>query len=124
MEDRIRRLRATAAEALENFLMHQEGQVSRIPKLIRDVTIGEFADRFGGDMSTALRGLQAEKLKAAAAEASERSPKKRKWMLDEVDGGGMPAESSRAIKNRTSFPFCVFFNRVHTPLSADGSRHT
>lgn len=97
VEDRFRRLRAAAAEALQNFLMHQEGQVSRIPKLIRDVALADFADRFGGDVSAALRGLQAERIKAANPAAGERSPKKRKW-LEDAEGAG--TESSRAAKNR------------------------
>jgi hypothetical protein len=100
---------AITAEVLENFMMHQEGQVSRVPKLIRELTVSDFDTKYAGDMSAALRGIQAERLMAANAAAVARSPKKRKHALDELDGAGTVAESSRAAKNRAYQTVSTYF---------------
>ncbi|KAG2087137.1 uncharacterized protein F5147DRAFT_781436 [Suillus discolor] len=37
--------------------VHQEGLISRSPKLVRGVAMGEFADTYNGDIQACLRGL-------------------------------------------------------------------
>jgi hypothetical protein len=59
--------------------------------------MGELASKYGGDVQKALRAVHHQHLQAMNDPAVTESPRKRKY-LEEVDGAGMPAESSRASK--------------------------
>ena len=86
----------TLAQVLENFMNHHEGQVLRIPKLVRGISMGEFADKYDGDISACLRGLQ--RATQGGEPTMDAGQKKRKWRdLDDVPGPE-DAESSRAPK--------------------------
>ncbi|KAH7915835.1 hypothetical protein BJ138DRAFT_1140985 [Hygrophoropsis aurantiaca] len=105
VEHRVQRLEAWLADALENFQMHQDGLISRIPKPVRGVSMGEFADKYNGDVQACLRGLQRERLPPETLEI-DKDTRKRKWAASQEEmeasganaGTAQDAESSRATK--------------------------
>jgi hypothetical protein len=90
VEHRVRQLEEWLADALKNFRLHQEGLIARIPKLVRGVTMGEFADTYNGDIQACLRGLVGG---APPNLEIDRETRKRKW--EEA------SEGERALKNGT-----------------------
>ncbi|THH04516.1 hypothetical protein EW145_g5467 [Phellinidium pouzarii] len=92
---RTRQFEESLAHILENFKNHHEGQVLRVPKLVRNITMGEFADKYNGDINECLRGLQREK---QGGEPTLDSGLKRKWKDSEDVPGPDDAESCRASK--------------------------
>ncbi|KAG1733030.1 uncharacterized protein EDB91DRAFT_1149956 [Suillus paluster] len=88
VEHRVRQLEEWLADALTNFRLHQEGLISRIPKLVRGVTMSEFADTYNGDIQACLRGLVGG---APPNLEIDRETRKRKW--EEA------SEGERAVKN-------------------------
>ena len=64
--------------------MQQEGQISRIPKQVRAMTLREFGKKYEGNVQSALRGYQKERIVAAGGDATlgeiEKSMRKRKWI--------------------------------------------
>ncbi|KAF8431467.1 hypothetical protein L210DRAFT_3416272 [Boletus edulis BED1] len=101
VEHRVRQLEEWLAVALENFRLHQEGLISRIPRLVRGVTMGEFADKYNGDIQACLRGLQSERVGGTEFEI-DRDTRKRKWAAaqEEVEASGsQEADQARATKN-------------------------
>ncbi|KAF8840590.1 hypothetical protein BDN67DRAFT_903254 [Paxillus ammoniavirescens] len=113
VEHRVRQLEEWLAVALQNFRLHQEGLISRIPKLVRGVSMGEFADKYNGDVQACLRGLQSARMGMGGTETFEidRDTRKRKWAAaqEEAEASGSgPAqghgqkqegEQGRASKN-------------------------
>ncbi|KAG2038685.1 hypothetical protein BDR03DRAFT_293514, partial [Suillus americanus] len=87
-EHRVRQLEEWLADALKNFRLHQEGLIARIPKLVRGVTMGEFADTYNGNIQACLRGLVGG---APPNLEIDRETRKRKW--EEA------SEGERAVKN-------------------------
>lgn len=85
--------------------MHQEGQVSRIPKQVRNMKMREFGGKYNGNVQAALRGFQKEKFVAAGGEGGlgelDKDARKRKWVASqEVDSGdGKDLDFSKAPKN-------------------------
>ena len=96
VEHRTRQMEETLAQVLENFMNHHEGQVLRIPKLVRGITMGEFADKYDGDISSCLRGLQ--RAVQGGEPTVDAALKKRKWKDIDEQPGPEDAESSRAPK--------------------------
>ncbi|CAA7261343.1 unnamed protein product [Cyclocybe aegerita] len=106
---RTRQFEAWLTDRLENFTIHQEGQVSRIPKQVRAMTMREFGEKYEGNIQSALRGFQKERLAAAGADATlgeiDKSVRKRKWVASqeaetEASGSSQPKETDhRAPKN-------------------------
>lgn len=95
---RTRQFEESLAQILENFKLHHEGQVLRVPKLVRNITMGEFADKYNGDINECLRGLQREKQEGESSLA-DMEMRKRKWKLLDETAGPEQAESSRAPKH-------------------------
>jgi len=93
---RTRQFEAWLADRLENFMIHQEGQVSRIPKQVRNMSMREFGQKYGGSIQNALRGFQKERLVAAGGDAAlgeiDKSMRKRKWMASQ-DADSEPSSS-------------------------------
>lgn len=73
--------------------MHQEGLISRVPRLVRDITLREFA-KYGGDVQTALKALQRERL-GGEAEAIDKTTRKRKW-IESQESDAKAADASEA----------------------------
>jgi len=107
---RNRQFEARLADNLENFKRHQEGQVSRIPKQVRNMTMREFGEKYEGNIQSALRGFQRERLAAAGGDATlgeiDKSMRKRKWVASqeaesELSGSSQSKEQDmqRAIKS-------------------------
>ncbi|KAF8809562.1 hypothetical protein BYT27DRAFT_7187880 [Phlegmacium glaucopus] len=106
---RTRQFEAWLKDRLENFTIHQEGQVSRIPKQVRAMTMREFGKKYEGNIQSALRGYQKEKLVAAGGDATlgeiDKSMRKRKWVASqeaeaELSGSSQPKDndSQRTLK--------------------------
>ncbi|PAV17339.1 Nbl1 borealin amino-terminal [Pyrrhoderma noxium] len=74
---RTRQFEETLAQALDNFMNHHEGQVLRVPKLVRSITMAEFADKYNGDINECLRGLQRDK--QGGEPTLDPALRKRKW---------------------------------------------
>ncbi|TFK40579.1 hypothetical protein BDQ12DRAFT_704175 [Crucibulum laeve] len=108
---RTRQFEAWLTDRLENFAIHQEGQVSRIPKQVRSMTMREFGEKYQGNVQAALRGFQKERLAAAGGDSSlgeiDKSMRKRKWVANqevESETSGSKEESLRATKNARTIP--------------------
>ncbi|KAG9310621.1 hypothetical protein JVU11DRAFT_9189 [Chiua virens] len=88
-EHRVRQIEEWLAVAVESFRLHQEGLISRIPKLVREVTMGDFADKYNGDIQACLRGIQSEQMGETEFEI-DRDTRKRKWAAtqEEVEASG------------------------------------
>ncbi|KAI0822010.1 hypothetical protein BC628DRAFT_1328258 [Trametes gibbosa] len=90
------------ADALENFQRHQEGLILRIPRIVRSVTLKDFA-KYNGDIQECVKGLKRELL-GAEDSTIDPSTRKRKWVeSQEVDGdkldGKLAHAESRAMKS-------------------------
>ncbi len=104
---RSRQLKAELEIKLETFGLHQLAQISRIPKQIRNMTMRDFGEKYEGNLQSALRGYQKERLAAAGIDASkgeiDRSERKRKWVASqEVEAdvsGSKDSEPPRSLKN-------------------------
>ncbi|KAF5369440.1 hypothetical protein D9758_002523 [Tetrapyrgos nigripes] len=87
---RTRQFQSWLADCLENFKIHQEGHVSRIPKQVRSLTMKEFCTKYSGNVQLALRGVQKERLAALGAAGAgddfgeiDRNARKRKWVASQ-----------------------------------------
>ncbi|KAG6836105.1 hypothetical protein H0H93_011332 [Arthromyces matolae] len=100
---RIRQFESWLADRLENFNIHQEGQVSRIPKQVRGMTMREFGDKYNGNVQAALRGVQKQRLAAAGSEGSigelDKDARKRKWIASQEPGAEVKDLEPKAPKN-------------------------
>ena len=104
---RTRQFEAWLKDRLENFTIHQEGQVSRIPKQVRAMTMREFGQKYEGNIQSALRGYQKERLVAAGGDATlgeiDKSLRKRKWIESQEAEAELSqakdVDSQRALKN-------------------------
>ncbi|KAJ3558679.1 hypothetical protein NM688_g779 [Phlebia brevispora] len=95
---RIRQFESWLADALENFRIHQEGLISRVPRLVRNITLREFA-KYNGDVQACLKGLQREKL-GGEAEAIDKTTRKRKWVeSQEAEVKATEVESTKGAKS-------------------------
>ncbi|KAG2009848.1 hypothetical protein CC2G_012728 [Coprinopsis cinerea AmutBmut pab1-1] len=107
---RCRQFEAWLQDRLEHFTIHQEGQVSRIPKQVRGMTMREFGEKYNGNIQLALRGFQKDRLAAAGVGPDfgeiEKSMRKRKF-LPNPDGEKGTAKDSdpRPSKNVKTAPF-------------------
>ncbi|KAF8895448.1 hypothetical protein BD779DRAFT_1609010 [Infundibulicybe gibba] len=102
---RTRQFESWLNDRLENFSMYQEGQVSRIPKQIRSMSMREFGGKYQANVQMALRGFQKERLMAAGGEAAlgeiDKSTRKRKWIASQESEGEVSADGNplKAAKN-------------------------
>ena len=109
---RTRQYEESLAQILENFRNHHEGQVLRVPKLVRSITMAEFADKYNGDINECLRGLQKDR--QGGEPTLDPALKKRKWKDTEDAPGPEDAESSlRAQKAGPLFPVTLPFHQSH-----------
>jgi hypothetical protein len=105
VEHKVRQFEAWLSDTLENFRIHQDGQISRVPKLVRGLTMREFGEKYNGDVQAALRGLQREKMGVGVDPGGEgdsemdKSMRKRKWVAS-VEA---EAEGSKSFKNGAFF---------------------
>lgn len=82
--------------------MHQEILISRIPRIVRNVTMREFA-KYKGDVQAAVKGLSRELLGSEDA-TIDFGTRKRKWVEsqeaeDSKLAKGQDTESSRNVKS-------------------------
>ncbi|KAI0081537.1 hypothetical protein K474DRAFT_1656319 [Panus rudis PR-1116 ss-1] len=101
---RVRQFEEWLADALENFRTHQEGLILRVPRLVRDVTLRDFA-KYNGDIQECLKGIQRERLGGEnGATTIDRTTRKRKWVESQEAEGRAAAdaaetESTKAMKS-------------------------
>ena len=87
-------------DTLENFRRHQETLISRMPRIVRNITMREFA-KYKGDIQAAVKGLSRELLGSEDA-TIDLTTRKRKWVeSQEVEGKD---DSARNIKNGRGHP--------------------
>ncbi|KAJ2913910.1 hypothetical protein MD484_g6496, partial [Candolleomyces efflorescens] len=106
---RCRQLEAMLQDHLEHFTIHQEGQVSRIPKQVRGMTMREFGEKYNGDIQLALRGFQKDRLAAAGADANfgeiDKNMRKRKFLENhEIERSVSRESDSRPLKTAKTAP--------------------
>ncbi|TBU44509.1 hypothetical protein BD309DRAFT_958302 [Dichomitus squalens] len=107
-------------DTLENFRRHQETLISRMPRIVRSVTMREFA-KYKGDIQAAVKGLSRELLGSEDA-TIDLTTRKRKWVeSQEVEGKEEPA---RGVKNARTVVATPKKNPVASvvPQSAQKSR--
>ncbi|KAH8108674.1 hypothetical protein DFH11DRAFT_1516417, partial [Phellopilus nigrolimitatus] len=107
---RTRQFEESLAQILESFRNHHEGQVLRVPKLVRNITMAEFADKYNGDINECLRGVQRQR--HGGEPTLDSSLKKRKWKDSDDVPGPEDAESSRASKTA----------RIASPVKMDAAK--
>lgn len=97
MEHRTRQFERSLTDILENFRAHHEGQILRVPPVVRSVTMAEFGDKYNGNVAECLRGLQIQKYGGQPV-AIDASTRKRKWQesKEAINDENGP---SRASKN-------------------------
>ena len=106
---RCRQLEALLQDHLENFNIHQEGIVSRMPKQLRGMTMREFGEKYKGDIGLALRGFQKDRLAAAGADANfgeiDKTMRKRKFLENhEAELTATASSDARPLKAGASCP--------------------
>lgn len=69
VKDRIRQFEAYLAHSLEAFKLRHENEVTRIPRAIRNLTVAEFADKYGGDVNKALQAITKARMEASGEAA-------------------------------------------------------
>lgn len=90
-------------DALENFKRHQESLILRMPRIVRNVTMREFA-KYKGNIQAAVKGLSRDLLGQEDA-TIDFGTRKRKWVESQAEEeskhakAALEAESSRAFKN-------------------------
>lgn len=121
---RVRKFQDLLADTLENFRLQKEGLILRIPRLVRDVTLREFA-KYNGDVQACLQGLQRERL-GGDVERIDKSTRKRKWVeSQETEARAEPAtdvsEPPKAAKSGefTSLPRAATVHNGHSTSSYD-----
>ncbi len=101
MAHKTRQFEDWLSDALENFRRHQEGLILRIPRIVRNVTLRDFA-KYNGDIQECVKGLKRDML-GVEDNTIDAGTRKRKWIEsqeteDKLDGKLGHTESSRAIK--------------------------
>lgn len=95
---RTRQFESWLADALQNFRIHQEGLISRVPRLVRDITLRDFV-KYNGDVQECLKGIQRERLGGDAA-TIDKTTRKRKWVeSQEAEKAQEEAELSKGTKS-------------------------
>ncbi|KAF8272237.1 hypothetical protein EI94DRAFT_1769963 [Lactarius quietus] len=90
---RTRQLESWLADTLAAFRNRHERQLAFIPHLVRGMKMAEFGDKYDGDIQSALRGLQKERLALDVAPL-DRNAMKRKWAPAPEDEDDTRAEES------------------------------
>ena len=90
---RTRQLESWLADTLAVFRNRHERQLAVIPHLVRGMKMAEFGDKYDGDIQSALRGLQKERLALDVAPL-DRNAMKRKWAPAPEDENETRAEYS------------------------------
>jgi hypothetical protein len=86
--------------------MHQEGLISRVPRLVRDITLREFA-KYNGDVQACLKGLQKQRL-GGEADTIDKTTRKRKWAeSQETEAKGQDASENEPLKAAKSGEYCM-----------------
>lgn len=109
VEHRTRQIEEWLADTLENFRRHQEGLILRMPRLVREITLRDFA-KYNGNVQECVKGLKREVL-GTEDNAIDKGTRKRKWVasqdaFEKTEGGAVAgpstlrdAESSRGVKS-------------------------
>lgn len=121
MAHKTRQFEDWLADALENFQRHQEGLILRMPRIVRNVTLRDFA-KYNGDIQECVKGLKRELL-GAEDSTIDQGTRKRKWVEsqeadgDKLDGKLAHTEAPRAMKTGT-LTVCLQCSRVEDYASS------
>ncbi|OSX57311.1 hypothetical protein POSPLADRAFT_1157284 [Postia placenta MAD-698-R-SB12] len=127
VEHRTRQIEEWLADTLENFRRHQEGLILRMPRLVREITLRDFA-KYNGNVQECVKGLKREVL-GTEDNAIDKGTRKRKWVasqdaFEKTEGGAVAgpstlrdAESSRGVKSGL-----YMFILDDTPLTLNAAR--
>ncbi|CAE6423661.1 unnamed protein product [Rhizoctonia solani] len=96
--DRVARMRTNVADILERFLIRQENEVTRIPRALRSLTVGDFADKYNGSISECLQGMAQARIESTGD--PDLAGGKRKWQGSQntETAAASDKEGSRAPK--------------------------
>lgn len=98
VQDRLRQFETYLAHSLEAFKLRHENEVTRIPRAVRGLTMGEFADKYDGDVNKALQAITRARLEASEDSFSlDDAVKKRKY--DATEEPTETTEQNRLSKN-------------------------
>jgi Nbl1 / Borealin N terminal len=115
VENEKRRFEAYLQDILESFATRYEGEITRIPKEIRNMTLREF-DKYGGTVPACVQALCKQRIAAGEEMGLERKRydlllvsssifdscgRLRKWQVAIQEGANQ--EEARHAKNRTCF---------------------
>lgn len=81
MKDRIRQFEAYLAHSLEAFKLRHENEVTRIPRVIRSLTIAEFADKYNGDVNMALQAITKARMEASGEPAGLDGSARKRYVI-------------------------------------------
>lgn len=81
MKDRIRQFEAYLAHSLEAFKLRHENEVTRIPRVIRSLTIAEFADKYNGDVNKALQAITKARMEASGEPAGLDGSARKRYVM-------------------------------------------
>ena len=114
-------------DTLENFRRHQESLISRMPRIVRNVTMRDFA-KYEGDIQAAVKGLSRELLGSEDA-TIDLGTRKRKWVEsqeseEKLVKGQQEVEGSRGIKNGRECPLRVILLVTNCFCSSHDCCHT
>jgi len=98
VEHRTKQLESWLSDAIESFRNHNEGYLSRIPRIVLGVKMRDLQAKYNGNIFACMKALQVDRL-AEGATGVERSTKKRKWFASQDTDPDKSDESSRAAKN-------------------------
>ncbi|KAH9936179.1 uncharacterized protein B0H18DRAFT_1113612 [Fomitopsis serialis] len=107
VQHRTEQIEAWLADSLENFRLRHEGQISRIPRVVRDITLKEFA-KYNGNVQECVKAMARDAL-GTGQNGMDRTALKRKWAASQEEAnaaagpstgaGSRDAESSRGLKS-------------------------
>ncbi|CAE6498277.1 unnamed protein product [Rhizoctonia solani] len=75
--DRVARMRTNVTDILERFLIRHENEVTRIPRALRSLNVGEFADKYNGSISECMQKMAQARLESS--QDTDFTGGKRKW---------------------------------------------
>lgn len=129
-------MRSHVADILERFLIRQENEVTRIPRALRSITVGEFADKYDGSIAACLQGMAQARMESVQdadlaggkryVESStfyllsvptHNNRLSRKWQTSQNTEVTMEAEGSRAPKTGVSLFATLTLCRHRTSFS-------
>ncbi|KZT73936.1 hypothetical protein DAEQUDRAFT_702982 [Daedalea quercina L-15889] len=94
VEHRTNQIQAWLADALDNLRLRGESQISRIPRVVRDITLAEFA-KYNGNVQECVKAMARDAL-GTDQNGMDRTTLKRKWAVSQEEANAVAGPSSGA----------------------------